>query len=66
MTICAKSRCTRPVSACKVVLLNPDGTDGKACGPYCDDHTEGIIYLLVPTYSGGGPAYRIDRAEGPT
>lgn len=60
---CNRSRCDAPVSTRCVVLLNPDGSDGKTCGPYCDTHTDGLLDLLLPTYTGGGDAYRIDQSK---
>lgn len=53
----------RPASARRVVLINPDGTDGKTCGPYCDPCTDALLKDLIPTYHGGAAAYRVDREE---
>lgn len=33
-----------------------------ACGPYCESHTDALLRILKPTYTGGGAAYRIDAA----
>lgn len=53
----------RPASTRRVVLVGPDGTDRKTCGPYCDPCTDALLKILTPTYTGGGPAYRIDHEE---
>jgi hypothetical protein len=59
---CRRSRCGEPVGARRVVLVRPNGSDGKACGPYCEGHTDALLKNLKPTYTGGGTAYRIDAA----
>lgn len=57
---CRRTRCTEPRSARQVVLVGPDGTDRKRCGPYCDEHTDMLMGNLTPTYTGtGDPTYRI-------
>lgn len=60
---CRKSRCDAPAGARCIILLNPDGSDGRTCGPYCDDHTADLLDLLLPTYTGGGDAYRIEETD---
>lgn len=62
---CRRSRCGEPVSRRRVVLVGPDGTDRKRCGPYCDPCTDALLRNLTPTYTGGGDAYRIDTEENP-
>jgi hypothetical protein len=59
---CRRSRCEEPVSARRVVLVGPDGTDRKRCGPYCAEHTDMLLGNLKHTYTGGGRALRIDVA----
>lgn len=54
-----KRGCGRPVSDRRVILVGPDGTDRKTCGPYCPDCTDALLRNLLPTYTGGGAAYRI-------
>lgn len=60
---CRRSRCANPTSTRRVVLVGPDGTDRKRCGPYCNSCTDALLKNLTPTYTGGGAAYRIDREE---
>lgn len=50
-----------PLSARRVVLVNPDGTDGGTCGPYCDACTDALLKNLLPIYTGGGDTYRIEE-----
>ncbi|MEV4670988.1 hypothetical protein AB0K34_04975 [Actinomadura sp. NPDC049382] len=53
----------QPVSVRRIVLIGPDGTDRKRCGPYCDPCTDALLRNLTPTFTGGGATYRIDREE---
>ncbi|MFB4320680.1 hypothetical protein [Actinomadura sp. 21ATH] len=59
-TECSRSGCREPQSARQVVLVGPDGTDRKRCGPYCPEHTDLLLTKLTPTYTGGGATYRIE------
>lgn len=58
--MCHRSRCGKPYGSRQVVLVRPDGTDGKHCGPYCEKHTDALLKNLNPSYTGGGQTYRID------
>jgi hypothetical protein len=49
-----------PVGTRRVILVRPDGSDGKTCGPYCDRCTDLLLLNLRPVYTGGGPTYRIE------
>jgi hypothetical protein len=54
------------VGARRVVLVGPDRTDRKECGPYCEGCTDTLLGKLTLTYTGGGAAYRIDSAASAT
>lgn len=60
---CAGRGCTEPLSARRVVLVDPDGTDVETCGPYCDEDTDALVRNLFPRYSTGRPAYRIEEPD---
>lgn len=54
--------CDAPASDRRVVLLDPDGTEVKKCGPFCDPCTDMLLENLVSEYAEGRPAYRVERA----
>ncbi|MFE9099872.1 hypothetical protein [Actinomadura geliboluensis] len=58
---CCRSGCDQPHGARQVVLVGPDGTGRRRCGPYCEEHTDMLIRNLTPTYTGtNDPVYRVE------
>ncbi|NEA21594.1 hypothetical protein [Actinomadura bangladeshensis] len=58
---CQRSGCDRPHGARQVVLVGPDGTDRRRCGPYCGPCTDTLMSNLTPTYTGtDDPTYRVE------
>ncbi|WP_141576154.1 hypothetical protein [Actinomadura sp. WMMA1423] len=64
---CRRSGCGQPHGPRQVVLVGPDGTDRKRCGPYCEEHTHTLMSNLTPTYTGtGDPTYRVETIPAGT
>jgi len=53
--------CGVAASDARITLVNTDGTDGATLNQYCPWHTRLLLNTLIPVYSTGRPAYRVDR-----
>lgn len=58
---CSRVRCDKPVGPKVVTLLGPEGDRRRTCGPYCEEDTEAVQRVLLPTYSfSGKPCYVVE------